>query len=115
MDKTKAVQQGGVSRGASRVAGGPQACFPAVLPNLWPMTFNSMQPKRTENLHVQDTELLALSNTPGPGAGLLARSLLSWTVAQRCSSVSAATSVLVVFAFPSPPQCLAHSKSSAKV
>ena len=64
MDKTKAVQQGGVSRGASRAAGGPQACFPAVLPNLRPMTFNSVQPKRMENLHVQDTELLALSTPP---------------------------------------------------
>lgn len=63
MDKTKAAQQGGVSRGASRAAGGPQACFPAVLPNLRPMTFNSVQPKRMENLHVQDTELLALSDT----------------------------------------------------
>ena len=72
MDKTKAVQQGGVPEGASRAAGGPQARFPAVLPNLRPMTFNSVQPKSTENLHVQDAELLALSTTPCPGASLLA-------------------------------------------
>lgn len=85
MDKTKAVQQGGVSGGASRAAVGPQARFPAVLLNLWPMTFNSVQPKRRENLHVQDTELLALSTTPCPGAGLLAAAFPGqWPRLQQC-------------------------------
>lgn len=86
---------------------------PWCCPTSQPLTFNSVQPTRTEHLHAQDTELRALpriprcgTSTPKPQAQASFHPLLM--VAQRYSSVSELLSLvpLLFLRSPLPPSML---------